>query len=168
MMAQHPDRQSSKLNLMTMTCQFGRFQHRFIYGALILGTVGLVGGEAKLASAGPVVRASELQEAATAPVVRAPAPAPAPGQPVVQAKAGASALQGLSVGIDSATAVQLNWQGLCANCGRGSEMRLPKPTEKKSLLNIPISGPSGAVRPDDWFRIEPLPASFKPMTIKLN
>jgi hypothetical protein len=133
--------------------------------AVILLAAGLVGG-ADRASAAPAVRASELQEAATAaPADGSPV---VPAQPMVQATGGAAALQGLSVGINSATAAQLNWQGLCANCGSGSEMRLMKPTAPKSLLNLPISGPSGAVRADDWFRVEPMPASFKPMTIKLD
>jgi hypothetical protein len=165
-MAKNPDRQSSHIYSMTTIGQSGRFQRCFVSGALILGTVGLMVGGADRASARPTVRASELQEAATAPAVGGPTQPIT--QPMVQATAGASALRGLSVGIDSATAAQLNWQGLCANCSSGSEMRLLKPAEKKSLLNIPISGPSGAVRADDWFRIEPLPASFKPMTIKLN
>jgi hypothetical protein len=166
MMAQYPDRQPSSLDLITQVRPLGRSTGKFVnLLAVAVGTVGLMATGPELATAGPVVRSSELQEAAAAPVR---APMPLPTQPAVQATAGASALQGLSVGIDAATAAQLNWQGLCANCSSGSEMRLLKPTEKKSLLNIPIAGPSGAVRADDWFRIEPLPASFKPMTIKLN
>jgi hypothetical protein len=156
-MAQHPDRRSSITFLPTPGTLVQCLAAMFL--ASVLG--------AQSAGAAPAARTSEFQEAATAvpattavPAATAATPA---SPPVVQATAGASALQGLSVGINSATVTQLNWQ--CATC---SEIRLLKPTGPKTLLNLPIAGPSGAVRPEDWFRIEPLPASFKPMTIKLN
>jgi hypothetical protein len=150
-MAQHPDRRSN--------ITFPSAPGRLVQGIAAICLASVLGAQA--AGAAPLDRTSEFQEAAAA--VPATTAVPAVSKPVVQATAGASALQGLSVGINSATVTQLNWQ--CAAC---SEIRLLKPTGPKTLLNLPIAGPSGAVRPEDWFRIEPLPASFKPMTIKLN